>query len=557
MAQFAPPSSEERDLYYFGLRNIPKLVARSSTFVWKNPQRPGFSTFTGTLNQYPKSFRPARRDVSLHQQWNNAASSLRMKILQAASVADWAAIDILSVGLNEELNNTLLIAVAPGSMSWHQGHVLALECKSILEEHGIMDVHCEIRESTITFDVDTPVDAPLVDAIPVDASIDDFSGTPGCVPSDFQLSSSPITGIYGQYHVEVSDYLGTKISMKDSASTVGTKGLYLALSPSSGGEPRVVALTCRHITLNPGTEGLQEYRHQQSQPFKEVIQVPQPEYEEILENLPDGIETYRYWATDASNAKRHEDELRYKEIADKLESLGQFMVRYKTPSSRVFGHLLYSPELGNASDSVNVAEWLRDWALIELLPSRHQAQLSELKNKVFVESIYSLIHISNRAKMRSGAMLLVDHDGVLLEKTVVPMEKLFTPPDDADDPDKKALIVMKYDATEGLTFGLSNTLKSIIRHTGIGGREFISEEWCITSATPANERQIAFSLKGDSGSCIWDKQHRVAGIMTAGCGMNGINDVTYAQPIERLLADIRAHGFDVSLVGKRLLMQGH
>jgi hypothetical protein len=34
----------------------------------------------------------------------------------------------------------------------------------------------------------------------------------------------------------------------------------------------------------------------------------------------------------------------------------------------------------------------------------------------------------------------------------------------------------------------------------------------------------------------------------AGGGMNGLNDVTYAQPLERLLADIRDHGFDVSLL---------
>lgn len=120
--------------------------------------------------------------------------------MDAASVADWAAIDILSVGLGvglkNEFHNTLLIAVAPGSMSWHQGHVLALRCKAILEEHGIKDMHCEIRESTLTFGANAPEDAVA------DAPTDD-SGTPDSVLSGFQLlvSSEPITYIfYENYH---------------------------------------------------------------------------------------------------------------------------------------------------------------------------------------------------------------------------------------------------------------------------------------------------------------------------------------------------------------------
>ncbi|PON20808.1 hypothetical protein TGAM01_v210316 [Trichoderma gamsii] len=349
----------------------------------------------------------------------------------------------------------------------------------------------------------------------------------------------------------MSDKLGTQISIKDSNST-GNKGLYIALTqPNARGEPRVVALTCRHDVLSPETEGLQEYRHQQSQPSKEVIQIPQPTYEKTLERLPVVVTDYRRTATRSADLNRPDRAASYNERADKLESLGQYMERYKTPTSRVFGHLLYSPELACASDNTNGAQWLRNWALIELLPNRHQAQLSALKNKVFAGSLLSVLNTWRNAKVSSSATwpaLLVKRDAIWLEKTVVPMEELFTPPDDADDPDEKALFVIKYDKLDGLTFGLGNTLKSIVRYTGIGGREFISEEWCITSATRANEHQMAFSSEGDSGLCILDAERRVAGILTAGCGINGINNVTYAQPVERLLADIRAHGYDVELV---------
>lgn len=497
---------------------------------------------------YPKSFRPAKRNLLLHQQWNNTTSSLRVQILEAASGVDWVAIDILSVGLNKEFNNTLLIAVAPESTSWHHGHALALRCKAILEQHGIKDMHCEIRESAINSCADVPSDASA------DTPTSDSSSTPGCVLSDFQLSSGPITDPYGGYHAEVSDNLGTKISMKDPDSTVGTKGLYLALSPSSAGdEPRVVALTCRHVVINPGTQGQQEHRHNQSQPPREVIQVDQPTYERMLEELSYAVTDYRRSATTSADGNRPDAAARDDEIANKLESLRQFMDRYKTPASRVFGHLLYSPELACTSDNMNGAKWLRDWALIELLPSHHQAQLSSLKNNVLFESLHSFLKIVRKAKIRPrvDVLSLIGGSGIQLERTVVPMEELFTPPDDAgdaDDADNKALLVVKYDAMDGLTFGLGNTLKSVVRHTGIGGREIIGEEWCITSATPADEHQIAFSLEGDSGSCIWDTERRVAGILMAGCGINGVNDVTYAQPLEGLLADIRSHGFDVSLV---------
>lgn len=489
---------------------------------------------------YPKSFRPAKRDVLLHQQWNNATSSLRVLILKAASVANWVTIDILSVGSNNEFNNTLLIAVAPESMSWHQGHVLALRCKFILEEHGIKDVHCEIRESVLTFGVDVPVDAPLA------ASANGSSGTPDTILSDFQLSSAPITGPYEDYHVELSENLGTKITMKDSDSAIGTKGLYLALSPSSGGEPRVVALTCRNTVLSSETEGLQEYRHLESQPSKDVIQVPQPTYNRVLEYLAKAVKRYRYWASRAADRNRPDDVDRMNKTADKLETLKQFMDRYKTPASRVFGHLLYSPELACTSN-MNSARWLRNWALIELSPNHHQTQLSTLRNKVFVESLSSFLHIADRAKLSSRADLLVEGDAIFLENAVVPVEELFSPPGDTDDPDTEPLVVVKYDAMDGLTFGLGNTLKSLVRYSDTG-REFISEEWCITSATSADEYQVAFSLKDDSGSCLWDRERRVAGILTTGCGNKKVNDVTYAQPMENLLVDIRAHGFDVSLV---------
>jgi hypothetical protein len=77
---------------------------------------------------YPRVLRPAKGDLAPHQ-WNNAASSLRVQIIEAVNAVDWTAIDILSIGLGKQKNpeepekpeaqshSTLLIAVKSNSLS--------------------------------------------------------------------------------------------------------------------------------------------------------------------------------------------------------------------------------------------------------------------------------------------------------------------------------------------------------------------------------------------------------------------------------------------------------
>ncbi|CAI6090523.1 unnamed protein product, partial [Clonostachys chloroleuca] len=63
------------------------------------------------------------------------------------------------------------------------------------------------------------------------------------------------------------------------------------------------------------------------------------------------------------------------------------------------------------------------------------------------------------------------------------------------------------------------------------------------------QRNLAAICGGDSGSCVWDMPGRIAGILTGGPTNRGVNDVTYAAPIEWILDDIRIQtGFEVELV---------
>lgn len=109
------------------------------------------------------------------------------------------------------------------------------------------------------------------------------------------------------------------------------------------------------------------------------------------------------------------------------------------------------------------------------------------------------------------------------------------------------MLVAKYGAAGGFTFGVGDALKSYLRDATSLGLGW-SHEWPIISTMLERNRSATFSEKEDSGACIWDMQRRPVGILTAGNGWNRSNDVTYAQPLERLLTDIQDHGFDVSLV---------
>lgn len=138
----APPSPEERELYYYHLfPSCPPLLARSSTYVWENPQRPGSV-------MYPSGLSFKVRDRLLAQLWRDAQSGLISRFIEATEDV-FNTMDIFRVYINDEYHETLMISVDPDSMSWERGYAIAMRCKAVLEEYDIHNVHCEIRESVI------------------------------------------------------------------------------------------------------------------------------------------------------------------------------------------------------------------------------------------------------------------------------------------------------------------------------------------------------------------------------------------------------------------------
>ncbi|PNP58624.1 hypothetical protein THARTR1_01640 [Trichoderma harzianum] len=511
-----PPTDEERLLYYYGLPSCPKL-ARSGRHVWVNKHRFERTVHNAREDSNLKALRPVGRHPYLHRLWNDASSSLRVQILQAVSVANWTAIDILRVCINREDPITLMVAVSPGTLSWSDGHAIAMQCKAILEAHGIYNVHCEIRESLVTFCTEEDSET--------NSTADSSAGSTNETSSTkaFQFFSGPVpeNDEYATAYMwaNFSDVLGTTIAMKDRDSCAGTKGLYLSLSPSCpGAETKILALTCRHVVIDSKTEGLETYCRPESAPFKDVIQVDQPNYEYMVRSLNGGVSIYR------QSSKHFDGGLPCSTSAKSALSLQQAITPFNAASSRVFGQLLYSPELNTTA--TGHGQWSRDWALIELLPGSHQSPLSLIKNKVDIGSavdFFSLVFARKRVVMD----IELEDGRLTMKNNVVPTDHIFRSDCTAED---EPMMVIKYGLRGAFTLGLGNTLKSIVRHPETpGGVKRESEAWPILSVAPSSERlQEAFSTRGDSGACVWDMEQRPASMITVGSSyFRQVYDVTY------------------------------
>lgn len=66
----------------------------------------------------------------------------------------------------------------------------------------------------------------------------------------------------------------------------------------------------------------------------------------------------------------------------------------------------------------------------------------------------------------------------------------------------------------------------------------MSQEWCVLSSI-----STPFSVKGDSGSIVFDLSGRIGGILNGGIGDGHRNDITYVYvtPMEWLLEDSNKH----------------
>ncbi|EFQ36511.1 hypothetical protein CGRA01v4_15057 [Colletotrichum graminicola] len=127
------------------------LVARSSTTPFK-PIDNAWSSDSKTLTvvgEHP-----------IVSQWNNDRSSLRNEIvaIPTSEAVEWQAIDVIRIGdaRDDDMPVAVSISIMAATLSWDVGNRVAWRCQCALDEHGLKDVCCKIKESAIVNLASTP-----------------------------------------------------------------------------------------------------------------------------------------------------------------------------------------------------------------------------------------------------------------------------------------------------------------------------------------------------------------------------------------------------------------
>ncbi|RSL70185.1 hypothetical protein CEP53_001931 [Fusarium sp. AF-6] len=539
-----PPSLEEQRDYYHGLPSCPKLVARSSTIPWSS-QYDGWPI--------PKCLYVIG-EHAIVDLWNDADSSLRRQILQVVDKVHWTAIDVLRVGYDhdnkwtgEKFSRpvTILISVKTGSTLFEQGYDVVVACSRILQSHNLDDVQVEMKESEVSWAASTPPPAPL----PTPALSTSSQATSNQL---LQFSSQPLrepTNVT----VLLSEYLGSSIAPSDSPRHEGTKCLYLQCGA------KVFALTRRHVVftdLHPNTK----YQHDDTMTPHTVMQPGNGTWVNHINSIPDQIRDNKKYLDELEEMFNHglwkgkTEQPKLQTLIqmaqaelDTNEALNERLAEWDNPSSRIFGHTTFSPAYSVGPILGRKEKRLRDWALIELHQEKHATPLTSLLNRIYIGTGgKELVHRQSLGWTGLRRSLVYNEHGVLVSGTIPETEMLCPRSRTMDG--EKGILVLKYGPVTTFTTGITNQVKSITRWPCSDGK-YESEEWCIIGHGKGLGG-TAFSGDGDSGSCVFDTQGRIGGMLTGGLARKDTDnhDVSYVTPMEWLLEDIRRHGYHAELL---------
>lgn len=547
------PTEEEQLHYYDGLLSRPRLLARTSSARHWQRQMHG-----GIPSGVPYFEAPFRRQLlpppnhAVADAWHDADGPLRVGLLRALEGLPWTAIDWFRVGIGRErpisdtFELTMMVSVSNDMVNPSDAIEAAHRCKSVLEECGFADIHCEIRKSTVHF------------------LTEDFATTSRSSNEALMPVSKPCHG--GDLdNTRFDSMIGTQIAILSRPNVTATKGLYLRGKYS--GQEYTLALTCRHLltTTSGNNVDIVPQSASENPDLDQTIRDPESL---VIQLSDDKIRQLHEWNDLAflpgCDSKIPADQRKpglirqihqYREM---YQSRASFLARLRSADSRVFGSIFLSPAITQTSQSTSTTEyWIMDWMLIKLDACRHEEKLSTLNNTLYLAKtdmfkafdVAQCRHFSGRLLDPREQDEVEDNDWTpayiqIPLKGVVGIADMRKPAVRGDDYDP-AMLVGKIGQKTKLTIGFSSTFKSVIR-TLVDDVKVESEVWPVIT-----NRDVAFSAKGDSGSCLWDMDGRVAGMIVAGNGKpypdGFVVDVTYVLPMEVMLEDMERRGFQASV----------
>ncbi|KAI0950654.1 hypothetical protein AcW1_007905 [Taiwanofungus camphoratus] len=525
MALNAPyvPSAVEATHYYYGLPSKPRLIARSSVHVWMKPTGP-------EAYLEPKDLLPLGPHI-LATVWEQTVGPAMARILEEKGVQSYTMmpVRILVVGQSSSLP-VVLIGVAPGSLAPKVGVETAVECRSILEASGILDIHVEIRESKARFDA--ALYKPAITANPAARLIEPFSTS-----------------------------LGLPICNADTTNYEGTAGLFF----TDGAKPgKLFMLTARHVLFHPDEVPNTEYVFKEGigAPQKKVMLLGEAAFNARVELVEAAIRDKKVLLTQLRQREALADQLEDEgdreaeraEVQDEMakaeraitafEKLRREIRRdWENEDDRVIGHVVLSPPI---AFNVGNDGFTEDWAVVEMRPTKI-AKLNFIGNAIDLGSVdidvltsWMYPHPANPNSFNYPGDRLLRFTGTVSD------EEMRSPPSATKDQDNDPVImVIKNGNTSGLTVGRLNDIRSFVRRYFKGQDGTMSKE---VAVLPRTSKSGAFSAPGDSGSVVVDGKGRVCGILTGGDSATDMSDITFVTPATFIVARLRSeHGIKANI----------
>lgn len=512
-----PPSEKEITCYYSGIPSKPRLVARSSTEAWA-PKH----VINGGWSYYVKKCLMNVGDHPIIDPWN-AGGPIRDQVIEAVKPLACVAIDILRFGYEKdsmlpevhlERPVTLLVTVLPGSTTWDVAHPITVKCKEILESFGISDVHCEVKEGRVY-----------------------STAIRRLTPDDLSARPTLTSSLSRKFEKENAEGITASLAPLSDDLGQGTKGLYVRVIDPDG-EVQTALLTCRHVVDCDYALDRNDYRHDGGS-GRPVVQPGLPSLLSIINGWNKEITVLSIAKREVT--ERIDRELRAPTTVEQVQLTSwdkrianaelerNKALDLREPQSRVIGHVLFTPPCDVWGTSP------MDWALIQLNPVKHTSPLSSLKNQIHLRG-----PPETDAFDQLGLKAPHDMEGPIPLVGMIPEAEI--------NRRSEPLVVAKWGAKSGLTFGVSNEVRSIYS-LSMGGPW--TEQWCIVGIGRP------FTSFGDSGAWVWEApsvaiydNRRLGGMVTSCCGDESASATTYATTLERLTSHASSCGYQLSLVGE-------
>ncbi|KAF8333698.1 hypothetical protein F5887DRAFT_993030 [Amanita rubescens] len=491
-----PPSSVEAMHFYYGLYSKPRLIARSSTYLWIEPRGP-------EAYLRPKELSPFGFGHPLEDCWEDKVGPQMISYLDDIGVKA-SSLDPVRIGYAGDSSPPAIIwvGVLPGTLAPEAGVNVAIQCKNILSSNGINDVDVELRESSV-----------------------------------FRSA---------RLYKPVPTSVGTVRVIEPFSTALG-------LPISTEARPTLFLVTARHVVIQANRNDNELVKcDRTNQPRRKVLLFSESAAEKHLKDIASEIrETknlieqlqMRLNATatgrmEPAYAKRETDIVipLLKEADEAIKDLQAFLpdvtrdLDWKDPKKRVIGHVFLSPPIAcNVGDS----GFTEDWAVVKVDASKINAT-NFVGNVIDLGIDVTMQNFTSWMFPQAGNPPSFKYPGNRLHELsgFIPDEEMWkSDPKILGHDNDPAIMVMKRGHATGLTVGQLNTMRSFARYYFDDEFHLPKDDVSLmmskeVSVLPRNSKSGPFSEPGDSGSSVVDGKGRIAGLMTGGAGDTNVSDCT-------------------------------